>query len=67
MGSKKEVPESAIMGPGVVEGITINHNEQPQQRAQEGVTTSATSPRDQQRLVPTGSPAPLAAPTTDHG
>eukprot|EP00971_Amphidinium_carterae_P063239 1251471-Amphidinium_carterae.1 len=67
MGSKKEVPESVIMGPGVVEGITINHNEQPQQRAQEGVSTSATSPRDQQRLLPTGSAAPLAAPTTDHG
>eukprot|EP00971_Amphidinium_carterae_P131936 2613281-Amphidinium_carterae.1 len=57
------------MGPGVVESIIIDHNQQPQQRATEGVTMSSTSPRDQQRLVPTGSPAPLTAPTAsaDHG
>eukprot|EP00971_Amphidinium_carterae_P074874 1479627-Amphidinium_carterae.2 len=76
----KEVSESIIMGPGVVETITIDHSISPQQRTTEGVRMASTSPRDnQQTLLPAGSPATLspadaptaapasAAPPTDHG
>eukprot|EP00971_Amphidinium_carterae_P044683 878999-Amphidinium_carterae.1 len=73
MAGKKEVSDSIIMGPGVVETITINHSISPQQRTTEGVRMASTSPRDnQQTLLPSGSPATLAPPSAppsaaDHG
>eukprot|EP00971_Amphidinium_carterae_P201198 3992594-Amphidinium_carterae.1 len=67
MAGTSDVPESAISGPQVIEYISINHTEVPQQRSSNGVTISAVSPRDQERLIPAGSSAPLSsAAPTDH-
>eukprot|EP00971_Amphidinium_carterae_P125749 2490964-Amphidinium_carterae.1 len=68
MAGTSDVPESAIRGPQVIEYISINHNEVPQQRSSDGVTITGVSPRDQQRLIPAGSSALLSsAAPTDHG
>eukprot|EP00971_Amphidinium_carterae_P015119 298625-Amphidinium_carterae.2 len=53
-----DVPETAISGPQVVEYISINHNEVPQQQPSDGVTISAVTPREQQHFIPTGTAAP---------